>query len=122
MLELILAGLTVAGAILAAYVSYRVTDAINKNRWVEMDSTCKKYDKFHEEHFTHALNHDIHESAMDRVRIAERLDVLTAGKAALVSRELEAHGRLDDSRFDNLTESMREVKADLKAILQELRK
>ena len=43
--------LTIIGAALAAYGSYRAADAVNRRRWTEMDGVIKNFRDDHIKHF-----------------------------------------------------------------------
>ena len=73
-------------------------------------SVMEKNDVKHAEHFEHAKSRDLHETAQIRQE-----------RAILTAAQLDAHAKLDDQRFDALTDTMRDMKLDLKEILLTIR-
>ena len=103
-LTILIAG---ASTLIGAYVSYRVTTAVNNRRWVEMDSINVKHDKYHAEQ-------------SERTRNLE-----TALGTAI--QKFASHETLDTERFDNLKEThlqmwktLDEISKDVKTVVREV--
>ena len=54
MAEWILVGIALIGAVVGPFVGFRVSEAVNKRRWFEMDEIVRRLTKYHEQHFDHS--------------------------------------------------------------------
>ena len=75
----------------------------------ELGRRMDKSDKHHAEHFQHATTRALHGTPEDRSQITERM-----------SKELDAHSKLDDMRFSHVTEAVSKLDIKLDKILDKL--
>ena len=75
----------------------------------ELGRRMDKSDKYHADHFQHSATRDLHGTPEDRAMISERM-----------SHELDAHSKLDDTRFSHVTEAVNKLDSKLDRILDKL--
>ena len=93
MADWILVGLALIGAIVGPYVGYRVSEAVNKRRWVEMEGIVVRLNKYHEQHFDHSQ-----QASSDMRRIEQ---------------QVTDHSKRDDEYFQRIEAMFREIRDTL---------
>ena len=93
-MELILVAIALFGPPLSFYVANRISTAINRRRWVEMDAIVKNFRDDNIQHFPHAK-----QAPADMARLEQRVT---------------DHDKHDDERFERIEAMFREIRDSLR--------